>query len=173
MSREVLFRHEFDNALCDPLNRLWVVWDGDRPVAMALIATEVTATRYLSRAYFERHYPDRFARGEVHYVMWAVIDQHHVATEAVGLLARGGLALEAADGALLVFDVPEVNQRSERGGAAALLIRLAHLVGEATLVPLGVQRYFAVDFDRARDQSDVMPEVDEAEILAALPSAGG
>lgn len=171
VSREMLFRQEFDSALSDPSNRLWVVWDGEAPVAMTLIATEAAATRYVSRAFFEHHYPDRMARGEIHYVMWAVVDPQYVARGAIVHLARGGLALEAEEGAFLVFDVPEVNQPSERGGASGLLIRLARHVGEATLVPLGVQRFYAVDFSRSRAASEGDDVPTDAEVRAYVPLA--
>jgi hypothetical protein len=62
------------------------------------------------------------------------------------VLARQALALESRDGALLVFDTPEINQPGEQGGAAELMLRMARMVGEAQLIPLTTQRYFAVDF---------------------------
>jgi hypothetical protein len=77
------------------------------------------------------------------------IHPSYVASAAITTLAKQALAVEAADGALLVFDVPEVNQPNDEGGAAELMIRLARSVGEADLVPLSTQRYFAVDFSGA------------------------
>jgi hypothetical protein len=56
------------------------------------------------------------------------------------------MAVEAREGALLVFDMPEENQPNATGGAAELMTRMARMVGEATLIPLTVQRYFALDF---------------------------
>ena len=32
-SREMFFRSEFDSAIADPTNRLWVLWADDEPVA--------------------------------------------------------------------------------------------------------------------------------------------
>lgn len=62
------------------------------------------------------------------------------------LLARQALAAEAAEGALLVFDVPDIHQPGQNGGASELLFRMAQLVGEVELLPLSTQRYFALDF---------------------------
>jgi hypothetical protein len=53
-SREMFFRSEFDAAVADPSNRLWVLWADDEPVAMVLIATDIGSTRYLSQPFFER-----------------------------------------------------------------------------------------------------------------------
>ena len=115
VTREMFYRHEFDDAIADPSNRLWVLWDDDEPVAMALIATDIGSTRYLSRAYFEHHYPDHMRRGAVHYILWSWSSTlAHAAKGALVRLAREGSALEAAEGALLVFDSPEMNQPRDR-----------------------------------------------------------
>ncbi len=57
-SREMFFRSEFDAAIADSSNRLWVLWADDEPVAMVLIATDIGATRYLSQPFFDRHFTD-------------------------------------------------------------------------------------------------------------------
>ena len=38
-SREMFYRSEFDAAIADSTNRLWVLWADDEPVAMVLIAS--------------------------------------------------------------------------------------------------------------------------------------
>jgi hypothetical protein len=145
-SRELLFRSEFDSVLADPTNRITVLRDENRPIAMSVAATDIGATRYLSRAFFERAYPERMAAGLVHYVMWIVVHPDHQASEALFHLARAGLAQEQEEGALVVFDVPESNQADERGGAAELIMRLARLCGPVNLESFGVTRYYALDF---------------------------
>lgn len=157
VTHEMLDRVEFTAQLRSPINRVWVVWDGDLPVAMTVISTDVRATRWLSEQFFARHYPERFAAGQVHYVVWAVVDPGYVARGAVIHLGRNCLAVEAEEGALLVFDTPEVNQPREKGGSAELLLRLARMVSDAELVPISVQRYYAIDFPSAaryREESD-------------------
>jgi hypothetical protein len=149
VTHEMLDRLEFADQLADHTNRVWVVWDEDRPVGLALISTDVNRTRWLSERYFKTHFPERYSAGQVHYVVWVTIHPSYVASAAITTLAKQALAVEAADGALLVFDVPEVNQPNDEGGASELMIRLARSVGEADLVPLSTQRYFAVDFSGA------------------------
>ena len=146
VTHEMLDRVEFVEQIRSSTNRLWVVWDGTMPVAMTLISTDVRATRWLSEHYFATHHPERFAAGQVHYIVWAVVDPDHVATGAVVHLGEHCLAVEASEGALLVFDTPETNQPRETGGSAELLLRLARMVSTAELVPISVQRYFAIDF---------------------------
>lgn len=153
VTHEMLERAEFTAQLTLETNRAWVVWDGSRPVAMTLISTDVRSTRWLSELYFEKHFPERMKAGQVHYIVWAVVDPDHVATGAVIHLGKHALAAEAQDGALLVFDTPETNQPKETGGSAELLVRLARMVSEAELLPITVQRYFAIDFAPGRSPS--------------------
>jgi len=146
VTHEMLDRLEFDDQVMDPTNRAWVVWEGELPIAMTLVATDVKRTRWLSELYFKKHFPDKFASGRIHYVVWAVIDPAWTTKGASLFLARHAMAVEAREGALLVFDMPEDNQPHATGGAAELMTRMARMVGEATLVPLTVQRYYALDF---------------------------
>lgn len=149
VTREQLFRSEFDELMADPSNRVWVVREENRPVSMSLIATDIAATRYLSRGFFERHYPERFAAGLVHYVMWVVAHPDYQTSPAIFELARGGLSVEQEEGALLVFDLPENNQPNEAGGGAELLFRLAQMIGPVDLASFGASRYYALDFSPA------------------------
>ena len=82
----------------------------------------------------------------MHYIVWVVVDADADAHGANSLLARQALSAEARDGALLVFDVPDLHQPGPKGGAAELLYRMAKMVGDVELLPLSTQRYFALDF---------------------------
>jgi hypothetical protein len=162
ISRETLFRSEFDEVMADPTNKTYVVRDGGLPVSMATISTDIGSTRYLSRAYFESRDPDRLADGRVHYLMWAVTHPDHQGGRATFSLARGALVSESALGALLVFDLPESNQPNQEGGGAELFYRLAQMVGPVSLQAHGGSRYYALDFapvdaGAATDTSDGVP----------------
>jgi hypothetical protein len=147
VSREMLYRHEFDALISDPLNRLWVLWNDDLPVAATMITTDISTTRYLSRNYFEQHYPDHVLRNALHYVLFVVVHPAHVAKGALVRLARESFGLEADEGALVIFDAPLVNQPGERGGMAELVGRLATMVSSgAETQQIEVQRYYAIDF---------------------------
>lgn len=161
VTREMLYRTEFDEVIADPTNRLWVLWDDAVPVGMSLVATDIGSTRYLSRAYFEHYYPDHMRRGAVHYIMWLVVHPAYVAKGAIVRLAKEGLALEASEGVLLVFDTPQTNAR-EGAGFQEMMSRLARSVmGGAPVHHLETQHYYAVDFapvdsttDRDADERD-------------------
>lgn len=152
-TREMLFRTEFDEVLADPANRLYVVREENRPIAMAMVATDIGSTRYLSRPYFEQRFPERMAAGLIHYIMWIVVHPEFQASDAVFHLARGGLGPEQAEGALLVFDLPESRQPNERGAGAELFYRLAQMVGPVGLHSFGASRYYALDFAPERSET--------------------
>jgi len=155
VTREMLFRSEFEAALADSTNRLWVLWDDSAPIAMVLIATDLASARYISRAYFEARYPDHVRRNAVHYIMWLVVHPSRVAQGVIVRLARDVLQLEAADGALLVFDAPAIHQSSTEGGFAEMMARLSKaFVGAAPMQHLETQHYFAVDFASSLDERD-------------------
>lgn len=159
VTHELLDRFEFDDQMLDVTNRAWVVWDDTRPIAMTLVATDVRRTRWLSEHYFKSHFSEKFKRGQVHYVVWAVVDPAFVARGASIFLARHAMAVEAREGSLLVFDLPESNQPNAAGGAAELMLRMAHMVGEAKLISLTTQRYYALDFAPADARQELEPTV--------------
>lgn len=143
---ELVNRSEFDEALLNSTNRVWVVWEDNRPMVMTLIATDITSTRWLNPDYFRQHHAERMRKGLVHYVMWVVVDSDVEVRGANIALAKEALAAEARDGALLVFDLPETRQPDDHGSAAELMLRMGRMVGEVQLVPLAAQRFFALDF---------------------------
>jgi hypothetical protein len=147
VTRETFYRHEFDELLSDPTNRLWVAWQDQVPVAAAMIATDIAATRYLSRTYFEHHFPEHSLRSVVHYVLWVVVHPAHVAKGTLVRLSKEAFALEADEGALLVFDAPQVHQPEETGGFAEMMHRTGNMVSPGTRVAqIEVQRYYVADF---------------------------
>jgi hypothetical protein len=147
VSQELYLRDEFDHMLRDDRNRLWVLHDDERLAAMLLIATDLSTLRYFSRAYFERNYPEQVANGTAHFIVWLVVHPAYVATGAIARLGRPALALEIAEGAVLVFDVPWVHQPEAVGGFAEVMNRVARMAGShASTRQIEVQRYFAIDF---------------------------
>ena len=151
VTHEMLDRFEFDDQMLDLTNRAWVVWEDTRPIAMTLVATDVRRTRWLSEHFFKSHFAEKFQRGQVHYVVWAVVDPDFVARGASIFMARHAMAVEAREGSLLVFDLPETNQPNAEGGAAELMLRMARMVGDAQLINLTTQRYYALDFASSDD----------------------
>ncbi|MEM1333630.1 MAG: hypothetical protein AAGG08_09250 [Actinomycetota bacterium] len=177
ITRETLFRHEFVEVLADSTYRTTVVRSDDgSPIAMAVIATDIGVTRYLSVPYFRRRYPDRLAAGRIHYIMWILVHPDHQNTRATYELARAGLAPEVEDGTLLVFDLPESNQPNEAGGGAEFFRRVAKTLAEVQLESFGMSRYYALDFAPAEAEFDRVVELERVEDAATeseVESASG
>jgi hypothetical protein len=158
---ERFLRPDFDECLAEDTNRVWIVWDDGLPVGLAVISTDLAANRWLSSEYFERSDPERALRGLVHYLMFVVVDGPYQAGTALIRIARAVLEMEAAEGAVLVFDLPEVNQPQEVGGLAELMRRMAKMVGESEVRQIEVQRYYSVEFAGSAPVPAATLEADE------------
>lgn len=151
VTHEMLYRHEFDEAVRNPSNQLWVLWNDRQPVASALLATDIASTGYISREYFELRYPDYVRENRVRYLMWTVVHPAFFARGVLHKLAREVFAVEAEEGTIMVFDSPEINQPNERGGIAEVMSRMAKMASPGTPVEqIEVQRYYLVDFSRGQ-----------------------
>ena len=168
VTHEMLDRLEFNDQLIDETNRAWVVWEDNMPVGMTMISLDVKRTRWLSEHFFKVKYPQQFASNRVHYVVWAVVDPAYVTKGVSMFMARQAMAAEAREGALLVFDMPEENQPRAEGGAAELMHRMARQVGGAELVPLTVQRYYALDFAKGTGPEQTRTETNEESLTSTL-----
>jgi GNAT superfamily N-acetyltransferase len=146
-TREMLYRHEFDELLADSSNRNWVLWEDNIPIGYSLVATDIGATRYLSKEYFEYHYPEHSRGNRLRYVMWLVVHPSYEARGAALRLLREGLTHESAQGSLVIFDSPDTIQPNSTGGFASAVERISHRVRPgAAFSELAVSRYFVVDF---------------------------
>ncbi|MEL6890597.1 MAG: hypothetical protein AAFP84_03305 [Actinomycetota bacterium] len=166
VTREELYRHEFNEVLADATYNKTVIHDpSGAPIALSVIATDIGITRYLSVPFFRRRYPERLRQGRIHYVMFAVVHPDHQTGRAVAELCKAGLIPEADAETLLVFDLPESNQPDERGRGAELLHRMSKIVagGDTKLESFGVSRYYAIDFALAGADDDVEQHVPVAE----------
>ena len=137
-----------------------------------MIATDIGATRYLSQPFFDRHFTDHARRGAVHYILFVVVHPRYAAKGALTRMARDVLGTEAAEGVLLVFDSPEINQPRDEGGVALMMERLANMVASgAPLVPLDVSRYFCIDFAATSAYTEApQPEPAKVERPAERPT---
>ncbi len=154
-TREMLYRHEFDDLLGDPTNRNWVLWEDNIPIGYSLVATDIAATRYLSKEYFDYHYPEHSRANRLRYVMWLVVHPSYEARGAALRLLREGLTHESAQGSLVIFDSPDTIQPNSTGGFASAVERISRRVRpEAEFSELAVSRYFVVDFAPQHDGAD-------------------
>jgi GNAT superfamily N-acetyltransferase len=157
-SKEMLFRSEFEEMLGNESNRLWVLHDDRRPIGMCMVATDVALARYLSRSYFQRHFPDHVQNGLVHLIAWLAVHPDYEGTGAIVRLAKEVLGVATSEGALMVFDAPQIHQPDETGGFAEMMTRLARMVGSTSSSrQIEVQRYFVIDFAESEAASVAEP----------------
>ncbi len=146
-SREMLFRTEFDAAIADSSNRLWVLWADDEPVAMVLIATDIGVHPLSQPAVLRTplHRPHAARGGALHPLRGrAPTLRSQGRADPHGPRCAGNRSRRSV---LLVFDSPEINQPRDEGGVALMMERLANMVvNGAPLLPLDVSRYFCIDF---------------------------
>lgn len=147
VTREMLYRTEFDAVLASPFNRTWALWDDDRLAAMMVIATGEGVYEYLSRDYLEREFGEQVRRSAVHYVVFMAVHPGYATKGAVFKLIQEPFHTEADEGAVLIFDTPQMNQQTERGGMREMTRRLAaSTVGGVPIEDLQVHRYYAANF---------------------------
>ena len=161
-TREMLYRHEFDDLLGDSTNRNWVLWEDNIPIGYSLVATDIAATRYLSKEYFDYHYPEHSRANRLRYVMWLVVHPSYEARGAALRLLREGLTHESAQGSLVIFDSPDTIQPNSTGGFASAVERISRRVQPAAeFSELAVSRYFVVDFAPQHDGADAAARLQE------------
>jgi hypothetical protein len=144
VSRELLHRHEFDREMRSQTTRVWVVWEEDRPVAMAAVDTDIAQNDWVNVNFLARRFPEQHRRGAIHYCMFLLVHPEYWGTRAMAMLAKTGFAVEAAEGAIVVFDVAEVNQPTDGMGVATVMARLAGSVAHVDMVQLEVHRYYGM-----------------------------
>ncbi len=147
-SREMFFRSEFDSAVADPTNRLWVLWSDDEPVAMVLIATDIGSTRYLSGPYFERHFTDHTRRRAVHYVLFIVVHPRYRRQGCADADGSRRARYRGCRRCAVGLRFPEGQPASRpRAAQPCSSSGLANMVASgAPLIPLDVSRYYGIDF---------------------------
>jgi len=141
--RIMLFRSEFEQEMRSSATRKWLVWDDTAPVGIAAVATDLASSSFwINPRFIARRYPEQFAAGHVHYTLFLVVDPEYRSTRAASLLMRKGMAMEAREGVVLIFDVGDANQTEDAGGLAAFAARSGGGLDELDLIE--TQRYYGL-----------------------------
>lgn len=65
--RQYLLEDEFREEMADERILKFILRDGDDPVSLALVATDLEAVPWISPPYFQAQYPEEFSAGRVYY----------------------------------------------------------------------------------------------------------
>ncbi len=145
----MLFRSEFEQEMRTSTTRKWLVWDDTLPVGMAAVATDLAASSFwINPRFIARRYPEEFAAGHVHYTLFLVVEPEYRGTRAASLLMRKGMAMEAREGVVLIFDVGDANQSEDAGGLAAFAARSGGGLDDLDLIE--TQRYYGLHLGQAK-----------------------
>jgi hypothetical protein len=148
VSRQRLYRHEFDAELESATTRVWVVWNDSLPVAMTAVATDLSANSWVNDAYLAQRFPEHHARGAVHYCLFLLVHPDFRRSRALSMLTRAGFGAEAGERAVVVFDCPQSNQPFEGFGLADVMERLARGAAPgAKMVNIEVHQYYGLVLD--------------------------
>jgi hypothetical protein len=154
--RLMLFRSEFEIAMGSAATRKLLVWDETRLVGIAAVATDLASSSFwINPVFLARRYPEQFAAGRVHYILFIVVEPDYRSTRAASLMLRKGLAIEARENVVLIFDVGTANQAEDDGGLAAFGVRAS--AGLADLEIVETQRYFALHLGSDRAMLPTQP----------------
>jgi ribosomal protein S18 acetylase RimI-like enzyme len=147
--RVMLFRAEFEHEMRSSATRKWLVWDDTAPVGMSAVATDLTSSNFwINPRFLARRYPEQFAAGHVHYTLFLVVDPEYRSTRAASLLMRKGLAMEAREDVVLIFDVGDANQAEDGGGLAAFAARAGGSVDDLEIIE--TQRYYGLHLGHSK-----------------------
>ena len=141
--RVMLFRSEFEQEMRASATRKWLVWDDTTPVGIAAVATDLASSSFwINPRFIARRYPEQFAAGHVQYTLFLVVEPEYRSTRDESLLMRKGMAMEAREGVVLIFDVGDANQTEDAGGLAAFAARSGGGLDELDLIE--TQRYYGL-----------------------------
>ncbi|GAA2519493.1 hypothetical protein [Pilimelia columellifera] len=139
-ARHMLDADEFAAEMVDERIEKHVVWDGERPIALNTLTTDLAAVPWVSPEFYAQRYPDRAERGALFYLGYTLV---HPDYEGQAIYARliARLARRANDArAVVAFDVCGYNDQTRN--LAAGIAGLSRTL-DMTLETIDVQTYYA------------------------------
>jgi len=144
-ARHVLSAPEFLAEMRDPRIEKLVIWDRERPVALATMTNDLSAIPWVSAEYYRARYPDAAERGVLYYLGYIFVGESHRRTNALLMMTdRVNRRLSDSEG-VLAFDFCRFNDEHQIGKHAARLLSSSHHIDA-----LDVQSYYAADYRAVR-----------------------
>jgi hypothetical protein len=139
--RQYLAEAEFHDEMKDERIIKFVLWDGDDPVAMMLVASDLRAIPWISPEYFAERYPEHYAEGRIYYAGALLTVPHERRMGNANRLLVEVASFIAERQAVMAFDCAGVNDEF----LPALIRRVADEVGEYREDKLDAQHYYAIE----------------------------
>jgi hypothetical protein len=139
--RQYLTEDEFHDEMRDERIIKFVLWDGDDPVAMMLVASDLRAIPWVSPEYFAERYPQHYAEGRLYYAgaLLTVPHERRLGNASRILLEVSNFLAERRG--VMAFDCAGVNNEF----LPALIRQVADQVGEYREDKLDAQHYYAIE----------------------------
>jgi hypothetical protein len=139
--RQFLTEAEFHEEMADERIIKFVLWDGEDPVALMLVARDLAAVPWISPDYFATRYPEHYASGRIYYVGALLTAPHE---RRAGNANRLMLELARFIGerkAIMAYDCGGLNAEF----LPAIIRQVAGETGEYREDKLDAQHYYAVE----------------------------
>jgi hypothetical protein len=152
-ARHLLTVEEFAAEMTDERIDKYVVWgDGDRPLGLATLATDLSAVPWISPEYFSACYPEHMSRGAVYYLGFTLVDPGHEREGVFALIAARVVRRLSQARAVCAFDVCGYNDDVHQIGRSITALSRSLDVNVDTL---DVQTYYAAAFSGPRRKAAV------------------
>lgn len=166
-ARQSLTDDEFREEMVDPSVLKYVGWDDSgAPVALVMIATDLTRVPWISPEFWERRYPDHYRRGAIHYYGALLVSpQVRGGPWAVRMLTEATRFTAGLPG-IAAFDCCRYNV--DEVHLPELIASIGKRICRFETVEVDVQRYYAYVSHGLLDV-----DIDLTEQGGAVPAAEG
>lgn len=143
-ARQLLHEQEFLEEMTDPRVHKYVARDETgEAVGMTTLTSDLETVPWISPDYFEKRYPEHFARGAVYYMGFTLVRPSHRSARVFHAMITRMSELMLAERAVAAWDMCHFNDERGLGhNGGRLLSRLAGVAAE----PIDQQTYYAVEF---------------------------
>jgi len=165
-ARHLLLEQEFREEVEDPRTLKYITWDDEgSPIALITVTSDLEVLPWISQSFYERRFPDQYARGAIHYLGVGVV---HPDARSSGALREmlwhvGAAASEV--GAIIATDMCEHNRKA---GLHRLFDSICMEVLGAHLVEIDRQIYYGAVVPKGSLRSIGQPE----ESAESVPRTG-
>ncbi len=142
-----LYRKDYDPLAASPDTTFYLAWNNDKLVGHLIASNNIADVRWLSDAYFEKHYPNKLAAKKLHFVASLGVDNGCSPKLVTGLIDALVVAIAREGGvAIAEFRMTKHNAR-----LPVLIAGRSTSLAEATVRRLPSEQFFAFEVANLRD----------------------
>lgn len=146
-ARQSLTDEEFVEEMSHPSVVKWIAWDGDEPVALMFMATDLTIVPWISLPYYEHRFPEHYARNAIYYYGGLVVHPDRRGGAVVKALLTEGWRYVIERDAVVAFDCCNFNADVLR--LPEVIERVGRRMTSVEATELDAQHYYAYEIKEA------------------------